>query len=331
MQRRLFTALAATALCAAALPAAAQPAWPAKPITIMVPYPAGGASDASARMYGTLMGTRLKQTVLVDNLGGVSGGLAGQKVLSAPADGYMLFFGSPNEVILAPLVNNAVKYKPQDFALVTPSGIAPMVVLTRKDLPVNSVDELIALARKSSAAGKPLSYGTTGLGSMYHLVTENLGKRIGATFNHAPYKGGAPLIQDLAGGQIDFTIIAYQASFEAMVEQGRMKMLASLEKTRPETLKQIPTLSEAKSVQLGDFAYNIWGGFFVKKGTPEAVIQRLREVIADARNDPAAVEFRRTARSLEIPAMSGPETAKFFEGEITRMQSLAKGVKLTME
>jgi tripartite-type tricarboxylate transporter receptor subunit TctC len=166
---------------------------------------------------------------------------------------------------------------------------------------------------------------------MYHLVTENLGKRIGATFNHAPYKGGAPLIQDLAGGQIDFTIIAYQASFEAMVEQGRMKMLASLEKTRPETLKQIPTLSEAKSVQLGDFAYNIWGGFFVKKGTPEAVIQRLREVIADARNDPAAVEFRRTARSLEIPAMSGPETAKFFEGEITRMQSLAKGVKLTME
>jgi tripartite-type tricarboxylate transporter receptor subunit TctC len=229
----------------------------------------------------------------------------------------MLFFGSPNEVILAPLVNNAVKYKPQDFALVTPSGIAPMVVLTRKDLPVNSVDELIALARKSSAAGKPLSYGTTGLGSMYHLVTENLGKRIGATFNHAPYKGGAPLIQDLAGGQIDFTIIAYQASFEAMVEQGRMKMLASLEKTRP--------------VQLGDFAYNIWGGFFVKKGTPEAVIQRLREVIADARNDPAAVEFRRTARSLEIPAMSGPETAKFFEGEITRMQSLAKGVKLTME
>ena len=188
MQRRLFTALAATTLCAT-VPALAQPAWPSKPITVMVPYPAGGASDGAARLYGTLLSTRLKQTVLVDNLGGVSGGLAGQKVLSAPADGHMLFFGSPNEVILAPLVNSAVKYKPQDFVLLQPSGIAPMVLLTRKDLPVNSVDELIALARKASAEGKPLSYGTTGLGSMYHLVTEGLGKRIGATFNHAPYKG----------------------------------------------------------------------------------------------------------------------------------------------
>ena len=144
MQRRLFTALAVTTLCATAVPALAQPAWPSKPITVMVPYPAGGASDGAARLYGTLLSTRLKQTVLVDNLGGVSGGLAGQKVLSAPADGHMLFFGSPNEVILAPLVNSAVKYKPQDFVLLQPSGIAPMVLLTRKDLPVNSVDELIA-------------------------------------------------------------------------------------------------------------------------------------------------------------------------------------------
>ena len=130
---------------------------------------------------------------------------------------------------------------------------------------------------------------------------------------------------------MDFTITAYQASFEAMVEQGRMKLLASLEKQRPESLKQVPTVSEAKSVRLGDFAYNIWGGFFVKKGTPEPIVARLREVIADSRNDPAAVAFRKTARSLEIPSMSGPELAHFFSAEVARMQALAQGVKLTLE
>lgn len=330
MQRRQFTAFTASALCAAALPAAAQPAWPSKPVTIMVPYPAGGTSDGAARMYGTLLSNRLKQTVLVENLGGVSGGLAGQRVLSAPADGHMLFYGSPNEVILAPIVNNAVKYKPQDFTLVQATGIAAIVVLTRKDLPVNSIDELIALARKASAEGKPLSYGTTGLGSMYHLVTESLSKRIGASFNHVPYKGGAPILQDLAGGQIDFSITAYQAALDAMVEQGRLKMLATLEPKRPETLKHVPTLSEAKNAPLSDFAYNIWGGFFVKTGTPESVIERLRELIADARNDPAALAYRQSARSLELPTLTGSEITKFFEREVSRLQALTRNVKLTM-
>ncbi|MGE8317147.1 MAG: tripartite tricarboxylate transporter substrate binding protein [Comamonas sp.] len=324
--RRHLCGLLAAALCAAAAApgALAAPPYPTKPVTVMVPYPAGGATDASARMYATLMGAKLGQPVLVENLGGVSGGLGAQKVLSAPADGYYLFLGSPNEVILSPLVNPAVKYKPQDFVLVQPSSYVPLVVLARKGLPVNSVDELIDLARKSAAAGAPLSYGTTGLGSLYHLVTENFAQRIGSKLTHAPYKGGAPMIQDLAGGQIDFVITAYQSSFDAMAEQGRMKMLASLGATRPETLKHLPTVNESR--QLQNFSYTIWGGFFVRKGTPDELVQRLRTVIAEAQQDPAAISFRETQRSLKIPDMSAQEIARFFESETARYAELTKAV-----
>ena len=119
----------------------------------MVPYPAGGPSDAIARIFNQQLGKELGQQVLVENLGGVSGALAAQKVLGAPADGQYIFQGSPNEVILSPLANAAVKLKTEDFRLVHPVADAVMVFVVRKDLPVNSVDELIALARERSQGG----------------------------------------------------------------------------------------------------------------------------------------------------------------------------------
>lgn len=329
--RQLSGPLAVMLCAVAAAPAASaappNPArYPAKPVMLMVPYPAGGASDASARMYATLIGPKLGQPMLVENMGGAGGGLGAQKVLSAPADGYSLFLGSPNEVILAPLTNPVVKYQPQDFVLVRPSSYVPLVVLVRKGLPVNSVDELIDLARTSAAAGKPLSYGTTGAGSLYHLVTENFAQRTGTQFIHAPYKGGTPLIQDLAGGQIDFAIIAYQSSYDAMAEQGRLKLIASLGATRPETLKNLPTVNESR--QLQNFSYTIWGGFFAKKGTPDDVVQRLNAEIAEAQKTPKATEFRETQRSLKIPDMSAQEIAKFYETETARYAELVKAVKI---
>ena len=124
--------------------------WPTKPVNLMVPYPAGGPSDAIARIFFNPLGKELGQQVLVENMGGVSGAIAAQKVLAASADGYYIFQGSPNEVILSPLANAAVKLKTEDFRLVHPVADAVMVFVTRKDLAVNSVDELINLARKSA-------------------------------------------------------------------------------------------------------------------------------------------------------------------------------------
>jgi tripartite-type tricarboxylate transporter receptor subunit TctC len=177
-------------------------------------YPVGGPSDAIARIFNTQLGKELGQQVLVENLGGVSGALAAQKVLAAPADGYYIFQGSPNEVILSPLANSAVKLKAEDFRLVHPVADAVMVFVTRKDLPVSSVDELIALARKS--ADKPLTYGSVGIGSLYHLILEQAQAQTRVQLNHVPYKGNAPLLQDIAGGQVDFAVLVYSAAMGAL-------------------------------------------------------------------------------------------------------------------
>ena len=180
----LLRSLAWMAGLAFSAAAAVAQVYPAKPVNLMVPYPAGGPSDAIARILFNPLAKELGQQVLVENLGGVSGAMAAQKVLVAPADGYYIFQGSPNEVILSPLANAAVKLKAEDFRLVHPVADAVMVFVTRKDLPAGSIDELIALARKS--ADKPLTYGSVGIGSLYHLILENVQVTTGIPLVHVP-------------------------------------------------------------------------------------------------------------------------------------------------
>ena len=311
--------LLATLLCTAALAA-----YPTKPVMVMVPYPAGGPSDGLARAYAAPMQTKLGQTMPVENLGGVSGGIAAQKVLAAPADGYYLFLGSPNELIVSPLVNAAIKFKPEDFRLAQLLTYGSLTLVVRKDLPANSVDEFVALARKGSAEGKPLSYGSVGVGSLYHLISEHLGQRIGAKLTHVAYKGVAPALQDLGGGQVDFTIVPYQASTGALADQGRFKIMASLGANRPELLKQFPTVGE--STQLKNFDFTVWGGLFVKKGTPEEAVQRLHKVSDESRSDAGVRAYGEAQSLLETPRMSPQELTKFYEAETARYRTLAKSV-----
>ena len=176
--------------------------FPTKPINLMVPYPAGGPSDVMARIINTPLAKELGQPVLVENLGGASGTLGANKVLNAPADGHYLFQGTPNELILAPLAYSAIKLRAEDFRLVHPASEAAMVFVVRKDLPVDSVDELIALARKST--DRPLSYGSVGVGSLYHFILENVQQLTKVKLIHVPYKGNTALLQDIGGGQVDF-------------------------------------------------------------------------------------------------------------------------------
>lgn len=157
------------ALGAAALSSWAQ-SYPNHLLTMVVPYPAGGGSDFVARQIQPELAKQLGQQVVVENTGGVGGALGVQKVLSAPADGYQLVLGSPMELMLAPLAMSAVKYKPEDLKLAAQLVTTCMVLLTRKDLPANNVNELIELSKK--AGGKELSYASVGPGSLYHLVGE---------------------------------------------------------------------------------------------------------------------------------------------------------------
>jgi tripartite-type tricarboxylate transporter receptor subunit TctC len=321
---KLKDSLALTAgllLCAGA--AVAQN-WPNKPVGLMVPYPAGGPSDAIARIFNVPLAKDLGQQVLVENLGGVSGALAAQKVLAAPADGNLVFQGSPNEVILAPLANAAVKLKAEDFRLVHPVADAVMVFVTRKDLPVNNVDDLIALARKS--ADKPLSYGSVGVGSLYHLILENVQSETGVKLTHVPYKGNAPLLQDLGGGQVDFAVLVYSAAMGALAEQGRLKVIGQLGAQRSELLKNLPTVGEGQALR--NFSYKIWTGFMVPKSTPEDVVIRLHAAIGKTLRDPS-VRAQLAAQTQHPSApMSLAESAKFFEAETARYRAIAKQINL---
>lgn len=298
--------------------------YPTKTVNLMVPYPAGGPSDAAARIFTAPLGKELGQPVIVENLGGASGAIAAQKVLSAPADGYYLFQGSPNEVILAPLANAAVKLKAEDFRLVHPMTDAVMVFVARKDLPANSVDELIALARKSK--DKPLTYGSVGVGSLYHLIMEDVQHRTGTQMIHAPYKGNAPLLTDIGGGQVDFAVLVYSAAMGAMADQGRLKLLGQLGAQRSELLKDVPAVSEGK--ELKDFSYKIWSGFMVPKNTPEDVVQRLHKAIGVTLKDPSVRSQLAVQTQLASPPMTLAEAAKFYETETARYRAIAKTINL---
>jgi tripartite-type tricarboxylate transporter receptor subunit TctC len=314
--------VAALLLAAAAVHAQT---FPTKPVNLMVPYPAGGPSDAIARIFTVPLGKELGQQVIVENLGGVSGALAAQKVLAAPADGHYLFQGSPNEVILAPLANAAVKLKAEDFRLVHPVADAVMVFVARKDLPANNVDELIALARKSGA-DKPLSYGSVGIGSLYHLILENVQQLAGIKLTHAPYKGNAPLMQDLGGGQLDFAVLVYSAAMGALAEQGRIKVIGQLGAQRSELLKNVPAMSEGQALK--NFSYKIWTGLMVPAKTPEDTVKRLHAAIVKTLQDPAVRSQLAAQTQLASAPMSLAESAKFLDSETARYRAIAKQINL---
>ena len=322
---KTFSALLAGLLLATGSALAQTPTtYPNKQVNLMVPYPAGGPSDSIARIFTVPLSKELGQQVIVENLGGVSGALAAQKVLAAPGDGYYLFQGSPNEVILAALANAAVKVKAENFRLVHPVADAVMVFVARKDLPVNNVDELIALARKST--DKPLTYGSVGIGSLYHLILEDVQQRTGTTLTHAPYKGNAPLLQDLGGGQVDFAVLVYSAGMGALADQGRLKVIGQLGAQRSELLKTVPTVSEGK--ELKNFSYKIWSGLMVPSNTPENVVQRLHKAIGATLQDPSVRAQLAAQTQLTSPPMSLAESAKFFETETTRYRAIAKSINL---
>lgn len=324
-RRRLLQATSCAAGTSLAGPTLAQIAS-TNPALIMVPYPAGGASDAIARIINTPLSKELGQAVLVENLSGASGTLGAQKVLNAPANGQLIFQGSPNEVILAPLANAAVKFTSEDFQLVQLISYAPIVLIARHDLPANSVDELVTLARKF-AKTQPLTYGSVGVGSMYHVLAEHLGQLIQANMSHVPYKGGPPLLQDLAGSNVDFTFLPHFAAIDGMVALGRIKILGQVGVTRATTLPKIPTLTEGKLIK--DFNFSIWTGYMLRKGTPVDVIQRLQKALHDTLTQSKVIELLTAQSAIVAKPMSLEESARFYAAETANYRRLVKAVGIT--
>ncbi|WP_228385060.1 tripartite tricarboxylate transporter substrate binding protein [Polynucleobacter wuianus] len=300
--------------------------FPSKPVSLVVPYPAGGVSDVIARIVSPPLSKKLGEAVIVENIGGASGGIAAQKVLNAPADGYLVMQGSPNELILGPLANSAIKFKSEDFRLVQMIGSVQIAFLVRSDMPVKDVDSFLAFAKKSAQEGKPLSYASVGPGSFYHLLGEQLSKETKIPMTHVPYKGAGPALQDLIGGQIDFFLAPYGKSHDELAKQGRIKILAMLNSKRLESVKDYPAVTESKGLK--GFVYSIWTGYFVKKDTPEPIMQTLNKALADVLEDPA-VKSGLDANSLMIAKpLSLNELNKVYGDGTAQFRAIAKSINL---
>ena len=320
--KRVASLLAGLVLAGSAL---AQ-GFPNKPVTLMVPYPPGGLSDVIARTLNNTLSKHLGQPVIVENLGGASGGIAAQKVLSAPADGYYIFQGSPNELVLAPLSNAAIKYKSEDFRLVQMISINPMAMFGRKDLPANNGDELIAYAKKAAAEGKPLTYASVGPGSMYHLLGEHMSKLTGIPMTHVPYKGGAPAQQDLMGGMVDIFISPFGKGQVQLVEDGKIKAVAVLSTEPQELLQGAPRLNDSKALK--GFVFDTWSGYFVHKDTPEPIVQALHKALGEVANDPQ-IRGALEAQAMIVPRPQSLQAlSKVYSDNTARYRAIARAMNL---
>ena len=325
----IFRNISKTLLVSVALASGAVLAqsFPAKPVTLMVPYPAGGLSDVIARKVNVSLGKALGQPVLVENLGGASGSIAAQKVLSAPSDGYNLFQGSPNELIFAPLAISAFKYKSEDFRQIHRIAMSPMAILARADLPASNADELVAYATKAAKEGKSVTYGSVGVGSFYHLLGEEMSKKVGVPMLHVPYKGIADVVKDLLGGQVDIFITPYGTPQAELAKQGKIKFVAVLSPQRQPLMPQIASTTESKGL-LKTFTAEIGTGYFVKRDTPEPVVSVLHKALQAVLGDPE-VKAGLVALGQDTAPLQTLEVAnKAFVQETATYRAIANSINL---
>jgi len=308
-------------------PAVAQN-YPAKAISLIVPYPAGGPSDFFARKVQPEAATKLgQQPIIIENIGGAGGSIGLSKLVNAPADGYTVSLGSPMELVLAPMAIQGVKYKSEDFKLVAQFATTNTILAVRNTLNVKTVDELLALARRS--ADKPLSYGSVGPGSLYHLVGERFSQLTKVQLLHVPYKGIAPLLTDLMAGQIDMAFLPMAGSIPATLIDGKIQGLAVTSKTPHALFKQFPAMAAMKGLEGMEF--DIWAGIQVHRNTPDHIVAALNKAFY------ASAEMPETRKALEgsgnvvLPARTPAELARIYQSEIERYRGIAKSINLQPE
>jgi tripartite-type tricarboxylate transporter receptor subunit TctC len=305
------------AALAAALPMRAWAAFPDKPLRLVVPFPAGGAADLMARGLAQHLGTALGQQVVIDNKGGAGGALGAETVAKAPADGYTLFFGTMGTHAINPALYAKLRYDPQkDFAPVALTHITPRVLVVSAALPIKTVADLVAAAKKEP---KRYTYGSAGNGSSSHLSGALFESLAGVDMVHVPYKGSAPLLTDVLAGRIDTTFDSYTV-YEEHIKSGRVRALAVTSRTRMAALPSVPTLDEAG---LKGYEVSNWLGVFAPAGTPAAVVQALHTGVAKAMAD---AELRRQLIALGIePTMSTPsELGALVRNEIPKWAQIVK-------
>jgi tripartite-type tricarboxylate transporter receptor subunit TctC len=314
---------AAAALAALRVGGASAQAWPTKPVTLVVPFPAGGGTDAFARPLTAALTKTLGRTVIIDNKGG-AGGTVGASVASrAAADGYTFFMGAVHHTI-APSMYAKLDYNIEtDFVPVGLVASVPQVIVVHPQrVPAKNLKEFLEFARKNP--GK-LNYGSAGNGTSHHLAGELFKLQTKTFITHIPYRGAGPALQDLIAGQVDMMFDGMGSS-AAHIKGGRIKALAVAGERRAPGFGDLPTSAEAG---LPTYQVSTWYGIWAPKGTPKDVVERMQ---ADMKKAFASEEIKSTWNGMgaEIPNLYGDEFGKFVSSEIKRWADVVKasGAKL---
>ncbi|MCS3509124.1 tripartite tricarboxylate transporter substrate binding protein [Achromobacter sp. JUb104] len=326
-RRRVLAGLGAT--CASAVlptlfPSVARAAtWPGHAVTFIVPFPAGGPVDTTARFTTQPLGQMWSVPTVVDNKSGAGGIVGAQFAAKAAPDGYNFFFASIHHAVLPSLRNNLTYDITTDFVPVGMAAVFPIVLVVNASVPVNTVSELIAYAKKNP--GK-LSFGSSGTGGGTHLAGELFNAMAGTRIQHVPYRGSAPAMQDLLGGQVQ-VMFADGPSAVPHLSGGKVRALGVGNPTRSSMLPNVPTIAE--SGLPGYEAYS-WSGVMAPKGTPPDIVKRMNADMVKVLWDPATAKGMIAAGAEPKPG-TPEQFGEFVRNEIVKWRDLIKTADIKLE
>ena len=298
--------------------------WPSKPVTLLVPFPAGGSTDMVARALSTKLGTTLNQTFVVDNKAGATGTIGATQVKRSAPDGSMFLVTSLGPLVIAPHLIKGIQYDAlKDFDTITVAVQAPNVLVVPATSPHKSLADVIAFEKKNP--GK-MTFASSGNGSSDHLTAELFWQQSGTSGLHVPYKGGAPAISDLLGAQVDASFQNVNAVFPH-IKAGKLKALAVTGDKRSPVLPEVPTMAEAGVKGVDVYS---WQAVVAPKGLPADVRAKAHDSMVAALNDPA-VKQQFTSIGLEIVANTPEQFAAFQQQEFARWKKVIETGKITAD
>jgi tripartite-type tricarboxylate transporter receptor subunit TctC len=326
MKRRslIHSALASAAAGVVASPSWAKDIWPSKPVTYIVPFPAGGTTDILARLIGQKLGPVLGTTIVVDNKGGAGGSVGSEIASRAPADGYTLLGGTISSHAINVSLYPKLGYDPiKSFSPVALIGSNPVVLVVGQNSPYKTLQDVLAAAK---AKPKTISSASAGNGTSQHLALELLGFKSGTQFIHVPYKGSGPAIQDVIGGQVDMmfdtTVVA-----GAHIQSGKLRALAVTSSKRLESLPNVPTVAESG---IPGFEVVSWQGIFVPAGTPRPIIDRLHNEVLKILQQPE-MQDRLKALGMQPSSMTTDQVTAFQKAEVEKWAQVIKAANVKLE
>ena len=311
-------ALAGMALVPAAF--AQAPAYPSKPITIVVGYPPGGSTDLMGRMVGTELSNRLGQPVVIENIGGAGGAIGAQKVASAQPDGYTLLVGASNELAINKLVTKKVKYDIKDFTAIGLIASQPLVLVASTG---SGVKNLAEFTQKVSKNPGKFSYGSSGVGTSLHLAGEMIKEQGKLFMTHIPYRGVAPLTNDLMGNNLEYGVFVLSSGLPH-IKSGKVIALGTTEATRSAATPDIPAISE--SAQYKNVDIGVWFALMAPAHLPKPVFDKLKKALNEALQAP---ELRKKLESSGS-TVSSPSVNidKFLAAEVAKYKQIVEFAKI---